>query len=99
MDLIRKNFGLENKPVTETELREWLEGRITYMLEYEKDLLMSTLYRLDVEEGRIKWVLEHLDQPLIATGLTELVLERQKQRQATKEAYGGKTGDFYWGEE
>lgn len=99
MDLIRRNFGLENKPVTETELREWLESRIAYMLEYEKDLLMSTLYRLDVEEGRIKWILEHLDQPMIANGLTELVLERQKQRMATKEAYRGKTGDFYWGEE
>lgn len=98
-DLIRKNFGLESSRVTEEELRVWLENRIAHMLEHETDLLLSTLYRLDIDELKIREVLETGGSLSIAGGLAELVLERQRQRQATKQSYRVDRETFYWGEE
>ena len=98
-DVILHHFGLEPPRSSEEELREWLENRIAHMLEHETDLLMSTLYRLDVDEGKILRVLALTDQTTIPTGLAELVLERQRQRQATKQAYRVNRENFNWGEE
>lgn len=98
-DIIHKSFGLESTMSSEEEFRTWLEDRIAHMLEHETDLLLSTLYRLDIDEEKIKHVLDSNRQFSIAGGLTELVLERQRRRQATKQSYRVERDDFYWGEE
>ena len=98
-DIIQQHFGLEQSRSTEEELRAWLIKRIAYMLDHETDLLMSTLYRLDVEESKILRVLELSDQSSIPAGLADLVLERQRLRQETKQNYRVDRDHFYWGEE
>ena len=98
-DLIRHHFGLEPTSTPGEELRIWLENRIAAMLEQETDLLMSTLYRLDVDEGKILRVLKQTDQGSIPGGLASLVLDRQRDRQATRQAYRVDRNTFYWGEE
>lgn len=98
-DIIQHHFGLEQSRSTEEELRAWLIDRIAYMLDHETDLLMSTLYRLDVEEIKILRVLALSDQASIPAGLADLVLERQRLRQETKQSYRVDRDDFYWGED
>lgn len=98
-DLIRFHFDIELTCTPEEELRIWLENRIAKMLEQETDLLMSTLYRLDVDERKILRVLKQTDQGSIPRGLASLVLDRQRERQATRQAYRGDRTTFYWGEE
>ena len=84
--VIRKLLDLDftQPSVTDEELLAALTIRIEEMLVNDKDLLLSLLYRLDVEE---KPILEALhpgaaDSP--ALGLARLVLARQKQRTASK---------------
>lgn len=99
MDLIQSNFGLEAPLDNEEKLRIWLENRISYMLEYETDLLLSTLYRLDIDEQKILLVLDQSIQRPVSEGLTELVMERQRQRHSTKQSYPVDQSLFYWGED
>lgn len=87
--LISRNFEIELKQeMTEEELVEVLANRIAEMLDHEPDLLMSTLYRLDVFESKILAV---FDNPAIpnAQGLALLILDRQKEKLETRKKYGG----------
>ncbi len=87
---IINNFQLESPDaeLDESTLHEALSIRIADMLEYEIDLLFSTLYRLDVLEYKIKHVLAGTSGEDIASGLARLVIERQKEKNATKKNDG-----------
>lgn len=98
-DLIMHNFGVEAPAENPEKLRRWLEKRIGYMLDHETDLLLSTLYRLDIDEQKIKKVLHSGTGAPIAQGLAELVLARQRQRHQTKQRIRVDQSSFYWGEE
>ena len=75
---VQKNF------VNEAELVHILAEKIGDMLEHTPEQLMSLLYRLDVLEHKIRPVMQP-DAPEPANiGLARLVVERQKQRIATK---------------
>lgn len=87
--LIQKDIGLESAddPASETELLSAIIDRVAWMLEYDMDLLMSYLYRLDILEHRINTALMP-GSPMTATeALGVLILERQKERVATKKKY------------
>lgn len=74
----REGFG------SEEELILMLSERIGEMLERQPEQLMSLLYRLDVLEEKIRPVMRP-DAPEPANvGLARLVVERQRQRIATK---------------
>ncbi len=68
----------------EEVLVQILAARIGELLEQQPEQLMSLLYRLDVLEEKIRPVMRP-DAPEPANiGLARLVIERQKQRIATK---------------
>ncbi len=93
--LIVRNFELETdtSTVNEEELLRLLTERIAYMIEHKLDFLLSLLYRLDVDEGKINFALSPLAPDPPAVGLAKLVMERQRQRLATKEKYRQKDSD------
>ena len=62
-----------------------LEDRVGQLLADQPDLLWSFLYRLDVDESKIRMALQPPADAVHALAL--LILERQKQRVATKTAY------------
>lgn len=84
--LVREPFELENTepPASEAELLALLSERIAEMLERRPEYLMSLLYRLDVLEEKIHPAMHPLAPEPANVGLARLVLERQKQRIATK---------------
>ncbi len=84
--LVRGPFELDNAPppLTEDELLALLSERIAEMLEQRPEYLMSLLYRLDVLEEKIRPALHPGAPEPAPMGLARLVLERQKQRVATK---------------
>ena len=90
-----RNFELETdtSTVNEEELLRLLTERIAYMIEHKLDFLLSLLYRLDVDEGKINFALSPLAPDPPAVGLAKLVMERQRQRLATKEKYRQKDSD------
>jgi hypothetical protein len=85
-NLIATPFDLPtaNLPQGEEALLAVLSERIAEMLEGEPDYLMSLLYRLDVLEAKILPVIAASAPEPPHIGLARLVLERQKQRLATK---------------
>lgn len=73
--------------LSESELYNAIKDRVAHYLETNPELLMSYLYRLDVLEVKINAILAP-DSPVAPIeGLARLILERQKERIATKKKY------------
>jgi hypothetical protein len=80
------DLNVSEIPDTEAALLELLSERIAEMLERQPEYLMSLLYRIDVLEEKIIPVLAAGAPEPPHIGLARLVLERQKQRVATKKS-------------
>lgn len=78
------DLDLTQPSVSDEELLTVLTTRIEDLLANDTDMLMSLLYRLDVEEKPILEALHPSATESPARGLARLVLERQKQRTASK---------------
>jgi hypothetical protein len=92
--LVLQNIALssQDEEIGEEAVLTLLETRIREMLASEMDLLLSTLYRLDISEKKILLVLKGgIEGP--AKGLARLVLERQKEKLKTRREYGGSKSD------
>jgi hypothetical protein len=78
---------VEHDEITETQVLSMISDRVISLLERDPDLLMSYLYRLDIDEEKINIALLpfQADEPHI--GIAKLILERQKQRAAHKLKY------------
>lgn len=63
-----------------------IADRVERLLRADPDLLMSYLYRLDVEQKRIEEAMVTSVFPVHVT-FANLIWERQKQRIATKKKY------------
>ena len=75
-----------NEDMTDAHMLLLIENRVTELMSQNADLLFSYLYRLDIQESKIKEALAHeKDAPNLA--LSKLILERQKQRIASKKKY------------
>jgi len=83
------------REITEDELLVAIKQRVQQMLETQPELLMSYLYRLDIDEKRIKGVLSSAADTV--DGLSLLIMERQKQRIASKAKYKqGPIEGWHW---
>jgi len=87
--LIVKDFELENvkEELTEEELFKLLANQIAYMIEHQLEMLMSLMYRLDIDEQKVNYALSPYSPEPANVGIAKLVLERQKQRVFTKSYY------------
>ncbi len=66
---------------------QMIEERVTELLNTSPDLLFSYLYRLDIDESKIKNALRSPKGVSPNLLLAELILERQKSRIASKKKY------------
>lgn len=78
---------------TEEELFQYLCDRIAWMIEHNMEYLLSLLYRNDVEEHKIHFALSPYESDPANVALAKLVMERQKQRMATRKKYGKQNND------
>ena len=87
---IVKDFGLEiesKEGMTEEELLAIIANQVAYYMEYDLEFLFSSMYRLDIQEQKIKDAL-FLEAEIPANiAVAKLILERQKQRVYTKHFY------------
>lgn len=87
-DLIYNELNIDHtKQSTEDELLHLISERVAWFLENDKDLLLSYLYRLDIDMNKIADVLSQTGGEAAHIALGRLILERQKQRVATREKY------------
>ncbi len=83
--LVREPFELDAaEPDSEAALLAILAEKIGEMMEQRPEYLMSLLYRLDVSEQKVQAALHPAAPELAWQGIARLVLERQRQRAATK---------------
>lgn len=89
-ELILRDFELQegDEPIaTEEDLLRLLADQIAGMIEYNLEVLLSNLYRLDVQEAKVNYALSpHCPEPA-NVALARLVLDRQKQRAYTKKHF------------
>lgn len=87
-DLIYNDLQLDfQSDLSEDQLLDIIADRVAWFLENDKDLLLSYLYRLDIEEKLIDKALslQEIDPAHIA--IAKLILLRQKQRVDSKKKY------------
>lgn len=79
--LVSSFLNLPEKQIddlSEGQILGILSESIAEMLESQPDLLLSSLYRMDVSERKVNEVLEKQSTEDIPKGLARLVLERQR---------------------
>ena len=82
-----KQMFPEYDPVLDEEsVIQLFTVRVEEMIRDDLDLLLSTLYRLDVEEDKIQHALQSSTIPP-ARGIAMLILDRQKERLKTRKSY------------
>ncbi len=88
--LLLRDFELEapDAEPSEDALFEMLCDRIAWLIEHNMEYLLSLLYRNDVAEPKINEALSPAAPEAANVGLARLVMERQKQRLATKKLFG-----------
>ena len=72
--------------LTDEEMLKHIAHRVEQLLRGDPDLLMSYLYRLDVEEKKINHAIETSITPLHVT-FANLIWERQKERLEVRKKY------------
>ncbi len=82
-----KPYFPEYDPVLDEEsIIDLFTQRVEVLMRDDLDLLLSSLYRFDVEEDKIQEALRSPTVPA-ARGIAMLILDRQKQRLKTKKSY------------
>lgn len=69
------------------QLIDFMSRRIEELMAGEFESLMSMMYRLDVDERKIRKALSPANPENPATSLARLIVLRQKKRMATKKKY------------
>lgn len=72
--------------ITEKDLLEGIKMRVEELMNEDPRLLFSYMYRLDILEWKIKAALNQSSDPA-SLAFAKLILERQKERHATKLKY------------
>ena len=95
--LINKDLDTEDErmlvPVSGidySELHARLSVIIGYMLDHHFEKLCNIMYRLDVSEKKFRRVMTESPPPEIASGIAELVIEREIQKIRTRILYKNK---------
>ena len=79
-------FSIEStEEINSEKLFEAIHQRVTYLLEYQPELLFSYLYRLDVEESKVRFIIETSQVSDKVEALSGLILDRQMMRYKTKQ--------------
>jgi hypothetical protein len=65
------------------DLRQWLSDRINYLLLNDFNQLVQLLYRVDVDEMKLKNLLRDHPQTDAGVLIADLLIQRQKEKQNT----------------
>lgn len=72
---------------TREALEQWLTERIVHFLLHDMEKLLHLLYRIDVQEKKVKETFAQNNPKLIAPMLARLILEREEQKIETRKKF------------
>ncbi len=68
-DIDVSDFGLR-------DLELLLAQRIKYLIDYDRDKLMHSLYRIDIDEDRVKMIFKNSQSDMIPLRIARLIIDR-----------------------
>ena len=74
------------------EFRNYLIGKLTYLLDNKFDLFLNVLYRIDVDEQKVKELFAPDNREFIPGALADLIIHRQLQKIIWRERYKSEYG-------
>ena len=85
VELVAKDFQIEGADaITKDQLLALIAQRVSYLLENDKDLLLSYLYRLDISMKKINAMLKLKNVIPPHESIAQLIFQRQMERIHTK---------------
>lgn len=75
-------------------LRKLVAEKVQYLMEHDVEQLKYVLYRLDINERKVKTVLAESPFGEAPTGIAELILKREMEKARTRLQYGTGSGDW-----
>jgi len=90
--LIKKDLQLTDKfddgmDPSFDRLLQWLTEQVRVLLDKDFASLLNAIYRIDVDEDRVKEVLALRDPETLAPNLAQLILDRQLCKAETRRRY------------
>ena len=77
-----------------TLIKEILSERIRYLIDTNVEQLMQVLYRIDVNEQKVKEIIAVQPLDVAIELIAELIIERQLQKVSTRLKYKQPKGDW-----
>ncbi len=87
---LQKYFDDDIKASNLEQLKEWLTSEIIKLMMNDMEKLLNILYRIDVNEKKVKEVFAQHNPKLIAPSLAELIIEREMGKAETRIKYRDK---------
>lgn len=88
---IRKDFHLENDEIAQIDnfaaLKFFLSNKIRTMLSVQMPELLNLMYRIDLDEKKVKNAFKLLSEEEISEHLAELIIEREVKKAKTRKLY------------
>lgn len=88
IESINKDLAIElPENIRLDEAKEKLKQYINDLIQHDFEKLVSTLYRIDVNEAKLKQVLQHNPEVDAANIITQLIIERELQKIKTRRQF------------
>lgn len=84
---LQKYFDDDIKASNLEQLKQWLTSEIIKLLMNDMEKLLNILYRIDVNEKKVKDIFAQNNPKLIAPLLAELIVERETGKAETRIKY------------
>lgn len=87
---IKQSFNIElPDAISLDELKQKLSAHINQLIQTDFQKLVSLLYRIDVSEGKLKYLLQENKEENAADTIAELIIKRQLQKIESRKKSGG----------
>lgn len=77
------------KTQSKDEFKKYLTERLAYLIDHNFELLVNTLYRIDVNEEKLSKLFSGDNREHIPSKLADLIIERQIQKINLRNKYKG----------
>ncbi len=72
---------------TEEKLKKVISERINYLIQHDFAQLTELLYRIDINEAKLKKLLSNKEESVAADIIAELIIERQIQKAKSRKIF------------
>jgi hypothetical protein len=87
IDPILQQVNVESSILRKEEIKQQLVNCINYLLVHDFARLVQTLYRIDVNENKLKQLLQDQPQTDAAVLIADLLIQRQEEKIKTKSSF------------